>query len=480
MNKFTLCIGSGVENITGNHFIICLPGEKLPAGMDGSECNSEADAVFALRMRFANPAEIVITLPHCQIVLGKTDQIETQESWRKAILWRFHQIVDELGNDPLDAWMGVENMYGLCKVLPNALTSDGFMGVHAGQPAVCIGAGPTANDYLPDIAKKRASLRVFCTDVMVNACLKHGFEPDYICSIERIPGTAKVFADIPKLEHAKLLCPPVIPPICASKVNGAVFWLTGDTYISAIAGESYRKLNPGPSCGTLSIFAALEAGCGPVYLVGHDLCYADGKSHSDQSHEETKGHAAIYSDPGHAWFKQEHDAIDCFGVPTKTTGLWMSFRNSIQDELHLRSAKVYNVRTRSGLFIDGAEVIPAIGDHQALPPIEVAGAKTNKVAWKSDIAAAWDKALSKVGITFLELQAGKISKAQAAERIRISSLFEKRNIQLANYLLQQIYNSAHFHQSRGAPPDWTLARCMKSLGMVLSRHVNSMQEWEDD
>jgi hypothetical protein len=484
---FHLCIGADIdrENLSRDHFIICLPGEKLPSGCEGIECGTLAEANFGMRLRFSNPRDTVSKLPFLEVLRGRTEHAGVRDEWERALLWRANQIIDELGNDPLDAWMGICNMYRLWKALPCAGSSDSLRNRHADEPAVCVGAGPTAEDHLAEVAENRSYLRVFATDVMVNACLKHGFEPDYICSIERIQGTSNVFRSFPVLEQSVLLCPPMIPSDCAEKVKRAIFWLSGDAYANWLSQYKHRELNPGPSCGTLSITAAMECGCGPIYLIGHDLSYLDGKSHSASSHAECQAHAAAYRDPGTTWWKQEHDAIDCFGQQCKTTGLWQSFQRSIEDEIILRDYRqreILNVRRRGGLPISGTRVVPFVETHKTkLAPVEVVPwSGRRRIMWRSAVREEFATASQKCARVHDDLLAGRISPEKAAESAMISVLFSRGNIPLANYLLQQIYNSAHFHSARGAPLWWNIRRTMKSLACHTAKHVQLTEDWQDD
>jgi hypothetical protein len=161
--------------------------------------------------------------------------------------------------------------------------------------------------------------------------------------------------------------------------------------------------------------------------------------------------------------------------------MWLSFKSSIEDELILRDKTVINVRRRSGLPIARATVEPCIPDLTVeLGAICLPECDRRKIKWTQCVHKEFASAAAECLKVTNEVIGGTITDGDASTRLCINSLFSKETKPVANYLLQQIYNSAHFLRARGVPSGWNLYRAGKSLAMHCGKIAHVTKEWSDD
>ncbi len=255
---------------------------------------------------------------------------------------------DDLGNCFYDCWVGIKNALMNGSLLATAPTTGDMRAKLLGMPAIVLAAGPGANDHWEHIKASRGKAVLFCCDVMLEPCLARGIVPDYVCTLERVPASFECMAGMDKT-GITLLAPPVIESRVPEDFAGRVIWCFRGCGLEVWLDHTIPRSDFGRSCGTQGVACALNAGCNPVYLVGHDLCMSNGKTHADDAQATTKQTADnLDTDEYH----RRTPAKSISGRDVTTIHLWSMFKADIE---YIRLAHDWAtvVNTGDGLPIIG-------------------------------------------------------------------------------------------------------------------------------
>ncbi len=337
---------------------------------------------------------------------------------------------DDLGNCFYDCWVGIKNALMNGKRLATAPTTGDMRAKLLGMPAIVLAAGPGANDHWDHIQDSRGKAVLFCCDVMLEPCLKRGIVPDYICTLERVPASFECMAGMSK-GGITLLAPPVIESRVVDDFNGRVIWCWRGCGLEQWMDESILRSDFGRSCGTQGVACALNAGCNLVYLVGHDLCMSNGKTHADDAQATTKQTADnLDTDEYH----RRTPAKSISGREVTTIHLWQMFKADIEFIAKSHGwATVIN--TGDGLPIEGTTPgkLPAVwGNGIVIPTIsrERPGADPSELLQ-----------LMLADIPVLRERFREVQKQEAAqhERLIISQICNPRTAQAWTEIYASIY-----------------------------------------
>lgn len=386
---------------------------------------------------------------------------ENQRALAEKVVRKLGDFANELGNSAVDSFQGVESMAHNLHNHPNASTSDDLYKLYKNKPAIVIAAGPSASQHLADIAKIQHGAVIFAVDVMTQACLDAGILPDWITTLERPPLAGEV--NRPP-EGMGVICPLSAQYTGVERYDRHCWWLNGDLHTQWAYGDDYRPVNSGPSCGTLGVAAAVHAGCGPIYLVGHDLAFGDdGASHAGDANELAAAGQAQSSHPIH-----DHITVD--GV--KTTKGWAWFAQSITD------------------LIGGADVIkvggglPIVGTKPGALPDTVSDCDKGATLPvrhppRADVRDDMRKAAHDLREGGIRARKAAIYSDAPAIDMVASRLFASRSKHLIEYLLTPTYNLAHLRAGRGDDVDtitYRLARSIVLSAPVLARALEDLAD----
>ncbi len=331
----TIAVGLAHDPGRGDCDLILLPGEEQPPLREGLRVfipESLPDALMALRLAYADHSEIA--------TLGSARVVGDHE-WTAAIETRLIEFLEDLGNCVMDSWEGVRNAIRNGARIASGSTSRELYGSLKGKPAICIGAGPSAS---PEVMRKIAALAdshyIFCCDAMTHACRDAGFVPHFVTMLERVPEM------LPLVDGADpgstLLAMPVVDPACVARFTRACWFWGGD--------DLYRWLEPtiplatcGRSSGTLAVAAAAQAGCSPIYLVGHDLSYGpDRAGHTSAAHRVAiEGQVEKDEKAGGGLYETTYTTVPGYSGPVVTNGAWNLMRGDIESLAVLYRGQVF-------------------------------------------------------------------------------------------------------------------------------------------
>jgi len=141
---------------------------------DGHE--SLEACLFFLRNYYAEH-QVIATLGGAAIILG-ADAPPLAVEWLPKIEAKLCELLDDLGSCPLDSWKGALHVLQNGDRIASCPSSRELAGIHAGEPAIVLGSGPSASDYLDKIGSLRGGVRLFAADTILSGCLAAGITPD--------------------------------------------------------------------------------------------------------------------------------------------------------------------------------------------------------------------------------------------------------------------------------------------------------------
>lgn len=276
-----------------------------------------------LRNAFADHRTLA-ALPGWEIVVGEG----VTESQLLTVENRLSELISDIGNSPLDSWWGAKNAIANSIRCSTDLKHADLIGSCAGVPAIVIASGPSASKHVEWIKRNQSNAVVIVADSSFVKAASAGINADFVTILERDPCMSKLVP--PDVSPDTILCcPPVVAPECISDRRTVWWWQSTESLYSWI-GPNIPQQASGRSAGTLAISLAGALGCSPIILVGHDLAYADGASHSaladPMAHENHANAAGMDAD-------QLHQAEKCIGDHGQTLGtcrFWQLARMDIE------------------------------------------------------------------------------------------------------------------------------------------------------
>lgn len=250
------------------------------------------------------------------------------------------------GDDIIDGIQGAYNLASSAKRLLRApLPADW---THTDAPALCIAAGPSLSDHLDAIRALQGSCLIIACDSALEGLLAAGITPHLVTPFERVPEVAT--ESFPRDHYDGIIFAgnPVVHPSIAAKFSRHLL-LPGSDILYTWAGMPLEsQLFLGQSTGVLGAMLATKLTSGPIYLIGHDLAFASGKSHFDGVH-----HGVQISETG------DMMVAGNAGEPVKTTYWWDVFRRELSDVARTRKNVVNcNIAGRRGAVIPFAIDLP--------------------------------------------------------------------------------------------------------------------------
>lgn len=344
--------------------IIVLPGEgtptDLPAHVTATAPASLAACLHDLRTAY-HTTQAIASLASCSIVsdhpLSKYFS-DIRKTWDVTIRDRLASFFREMGNSTVDSWEGARNIIAHGEHFTSQPNISDLRGKLRGHAAICLGSGPSSAKYYDQVAYLSRSMYVFGCDSNVKAAHKAGIKVHFYTMIERPEDNARLLMepDAWGSEPPRMICSPVIHPDCRKLAKNVLWWLNNEEFSEWLAPGIATEF-AGKSSGTMSVAAALLAGCNPIYLVGHDLAYgSSGESHAAGLPELcTEAHQRMRANPL-MWDSQPSEAPGWSGYPVKTTRLWDRFRMDLESIIAINPGTTFIRVGTEGAAIAGAHV----------------------------------------------------------------------------------------------------------------------------
>lgn len=235
------------------------------------------------------------------------------------------------GDDIIDCAHGLVNMARNAHVLMGAPALPKI-----DAPAIAIGGGPSLTMHLDALRKLQHKCLLVCSQTSLAGLLKEGIQPHYCTPMERPRVMAKYTPE--DCGNVIFAGSPFCHPDVVNRFKQHRWVPSADDVFrwANLPGES--QLFFGSSTGTTAVnVAAYSAWNSKVYLVGHDLSYADGKSHWNGSVA-----APYHEDKAEEWIMGNN------GQKLRTEGFWRRLAGQITDTTTLHPGLI-NVNAHYGV-----------------------------------------------------------------------------------------------------------------------------------
>jgi hypothetical protein len=182
-------------------------------------------------------------------------------------------------------------------------------GKFRGFPAVCVAAGPSLDDAIPELKKIQKQFLIIACDSSVNALLKADIRPHIVVTVDIFESNIeKLKPHFEELNEAVL-----IYSIESNPDNVRLFLGQKRVAVSAYNKLLLSWIDPAfnlqsqfpamSSVSHMAIFSAMALGANPIIMVGMDLSYSKGKSHSfDSAFFHSIDHEKLVSTHGNKGF----------------------------------------------------------------------------------------------------------------------------------------------------------------------------------
>lgn len=252
------------------------------------------------------------------------------------------------GNDPIDSFLGLENMLFNLK---NIITTPGVNLLYdkfKGRPAVSVASGPSLNNNIHLLKELGDRALIVCCDASFMPLMKRDIRPHIVVSMERTDGTEIFYDNVPDFEGIHLAFCPVVKPRTFESFKGGKIIVNRPFSHFEWLHLDRGMLSFGPSVGNMAYKIAEVLGCDPIILIGQDLAFAeDGDTH-------VKGMPFGERDDYYHGNVIEVEGNN--GRPIKTCRAWDVFRKHFEEDMQKYSGLCINA-TEGGARIRGTKVM---------------------------------------------------------------------------------------------------------------------------
>jgi SAM-dependent methyltransferase len=215
----------------------------------------------ALEQQFAAPVKSAKVVA-AQIVLGA----QANDAARREFAGRY--LLNTIANLPVIAAEG-----------DVATLAGRFTGV----PAFVIGAGPSLDRNVAELARVQDRGLVVCVDTAVRPLLAAGIRPHLVVGVDPSVANARHLTDLPEMPGTWLVAEGSLDPRVFPTFAGRTFTFRVSDHHPwpwlAECESDRGRLDAWGSVLTTAFDLAYRLGCGPIIFAGADLAYTDGLLH---------------------------------------------------------------------------------------------------------------------------------------------------------------------------------------------------------
>lgn len=314
--------------------------------------------IFSNHAQIARLAGTALMESHPLVPGAEQQRSEWLPRLKKIIVERY----DCLGNDVYDTFLGAKHalMHGE-KLVRQRRISD-YKKRYEGKSALCIASGPSVADYYERIRAVQNEHIVICADSILDGLLSHGIEPDFVCMVERTEDMHGLVAENGPKCKALMVALPVVHPKCVIPFGERVVWWWNADDLYPWIDPHEQRLFSGRSAGTITVALAGLLGVKNAYLIGHDLAFKDGQSHSVGANAmASQAQSAVKNQLSRTsanYYTRLVDTDKNGGGTIETQGVWEIFRSDIVTIISGFSNQTefinLNIATKTGVAIFGA------------------------------------------------------------------------------------------------------------------------------
>lgn len=195
---------------------------------------------------------------------------------------------DEVADRFMDAWVGTmaKNIVSHYSEIINGRDISPFLGMfNHDVPCVCVGAGPSL-DKNAHLLHEFPGI-IIVADKAYKMIVARGIEPDFVISVDCHYDLVAQMLDYPVKHRHKLILNTCSDPAITREWKGDIYWFLmkhpGVQFMDYVLPALFPKFHGIPNAGNVgntSVLFADYVGLSPVYLVGQDFGYTDGRMHA--------------------------------------------------------------------------------------------------------------------------------------------------------------------------------------------------------
>jgi len=288
---------------------------------------------------------IIVHNPSFSVYKEKFLQIK-KDTFQKNILANLPQIINNAG---------VKNLFGKFK----------------DKPVICVATGPSLNKNVDLLAEAKGKALIICMDASLRTMLQHKIKPDIVVSIDYRKEVENLFRGI--MDQTKdlfLAADPEDYPGILSDFKGKKFIININKPLTqwlAKFMEDKGFLEKGACVAHAAFSLARAVGGNPIILIGQDLSYPDGFTHSQEATFRTKLLIGIDKKTGKRYLLSRdntgkwtgRDLImieDIYGNEVPTDGTMYPYLIHLEEMIDSTKAKCIDA-TEGGARIRGSEIM---------------------------------------------------------------------------------------------------------------------------
>lgn len=217
------------------------------------------------------------------------------------------------------------------------------------KPIIYIGGGPSLDPILPYLEKMMQNYKIICAGTVVGKLKEMGIYPEYAIIIDPLPSMIEQIEGKVDSKKTSLLCLSSASKIAVDAFMGKKYIIYQNGFEpaeSAAKRENALLFETGGSVSTTAIDIALRFGCSQLLLLGMDLGFTNGMSHSKGTADEH--HIQIFAD------QRMVKAVQ--GEEIATSKNLDIYRNWIERRIS-REKQIEIVNVSNGAVIQGAKNI---------------------------------------------------------------------------------------------------------------------------
>lgn len=259
-----------------------------------------------------------------------------------------------------------------------------------GVPALVVGAGPSLDRNIANIAHYRDRVVVIAADTSLRPLLAAGIEPDFVVATDPTETNARHLTDLPPCDRTHLVAEGSVDPESLPHFEGRTFffriadhhpwpWLRQ-------AGHDRGHLRAWGSVLTTAFDLALTMGCEPIVFAGADLAFTEGRPYArGTTYEEVWRRAEMWGQPiEDCWSAAiagwpDTQEIGVTGEIVRTAPHLRSFRDWIASEAAKVAGRTIINGTGGGILAGNGIVQRALAEVLSSLPV-LSAAVTSRIA----------------------------------------------------------------------------------------------------
>lgn len=150
-------------------------------------------------------------------------------------------------------------------------------------PAIIVSAGPSLDKNIQELKKAEGKAFIIVVDAALRAVIKEGIHPDIVCTID--PNVPERFIEGMDLSEVVWCCGETARLEIIKKYKQSIYYFGffekgWNEFLEQILGYPFPLLPTGGSVSTIAFALVCYLGFKKVILIGQDLAFTGGKSHT--------------------------------------------------------------------------------------------------------------------------------------------------------------------------------------------------------